>query len=110
MLNAIGYVIKQADARYTDQLHVVSVKAESDTLSNMRKTANNKPDFRTVTETNEIGASWTCKSEISNEEYVNLSIATREFDPKKPFANLHGAVGSDEEKLFAAIRNTGDQN
>ena len=103
-------MIKQADARYTDQLRVVSVKAESDTISNMRKTADSQPDFRMVTETNDIGASWTGKSETSNKEYVNLSIAVPEFCPKKPFANLHGAVGSDDENLFAAIRNTGDQN
>jgi uncharacterized protein (DUF736 family) len=49
MLNAIEYVIEQAGVRYTDQLRVVSVKAESDTLSNMRKTADNQPDFRVVT-------------------------------------------------------------
>ncbi len=61
-MNAVGYVTKQTDARYTDQLRVVSVKVESDTLSNMQKTAVNQPDFRMVTETNEIGGSWTCKS------------------------------------------------
>jgi uncharacterized protein (DUF736 family) len=76
----------------------------------MQKTTNSQPDFRMVTETNDIGASWTCKSETSNKEYVNLSIAVPEFCPKKPCANLHCAVGSDEENLFAAIRNPGDQN
>jgi uncharacterized protein (DUF736 family) len=76
----------------------------------MRKTADSQPDFRMVTETNDIGASWTCKSETSNKEYVNLSIVVPEFCPKKPFASLHGAAGPDEEKLYAVIKNTGDQN
>jgi uncharacterized protein (DUF736 family) len=61
-------------------------------------------------ETNEIGAIWTCKSETSNKEYVSLSIAAPEFGPKKPFANLHSAAGSDEESVFTAIRNTDNQN
>jgi uncharacterized protein (DUF736 family) len=108
MLNVIGYVTKQADAHYTDQLGVVSVKAEIDTISKLRKTADSQPDFRVVTETDEIGASWTCKSETSKNEYVNLSFAASEFGPKQPFANLHGASGSDEANIFAAFRNIGD--
>ena len=93
-----------------DQLRVVSVKAESDTLSNMRKTADSQLGIHIVTGTNEIGTGWTCKSETSNKEYVNLSIAVPEFCSKKPFANLHGAAGPDEENFFAVIKNTGDQN
>jgi uncharacterized protein (DUF736 family) len=81
MLNAIGYVIKQADARYTDQLCVVSVKAESDTLSNMRKTADNQPDFRTVAEGSELSAARSKARETSGKEYVSLSIAAPEFGP-----------------------------
>jgi uncharacterized protein (DUF736 family) len=108
MLNGVGYVIKQTDRRYTAQLRVISVKAESDTLSDMRNSADSQPDFCIATKPMRSAQFGLAKSETSNKEYVSLSIAAPEFGPKKPFANLHSAAGSDEESVFTAIRNTGD--
>jgi uncharacterized protein (DUF736 family) len=39
---------------------------------------------------------------------VSLSIAAPEFGPKKLYANLGRAAGSDEENLYAVIWNPGD--
>jgi len=110
MLNATGHMIEPVGGRYKGTLRTVSIKAEIDILPNTQKIADRLPDFHLATESIEIGAGWMHKGEASNKEYVNLSIAAPEFGPKKPFANLHGAAGSDEENLFFAIRNTGDQN
>jgi uncharacterized protein (DUF736 family) len=40
---------------------------------------------------------------------VSLSIAAPEFGPKKLYANLGKAVGSDTKKLNAVIWNTVDE-
>ena len=56
----------------------------------------------------EIGAIWTRKGETSGKDYVSLSIAAPEFGPKKLYANLGKAAGSEVEDLFALIWNPGD--
>ena len=40
-----------------------------------------------------------------NKEYVSLSIAAPEFGPKKLYANLGKAAGSDDKDLCAVILN-----
>jgi uncharacterized protein (DUF736 family) len=50
MLNAIGYVISQADGRYKGTLDTVSIKTEIGILLNILKTDDSQPDFRTVIE------------------------------------------------------------
>jgi uncharacterized protein (DUF736 family) len=97
IMTAIGYVTKQTDGRYKGTLRTVSIKADIDILPNMQKTSDSQPDFRVVTEGIEIGAGWTRKGETSNKEYVSLSIAAPEFGPKKLYANLGKAAGSDDK-------------
>jgi uncharacterized protein (DUF736 family) len=108
MMTAIGYVTKQADGHYKGTLRTVSIKADIDILPNTQKTSDSQPDFRVVTEGIEIGAGWTRKGETSNKEYVSLSIAAPEFGPKKLYANLGKAAGSDDKDLYAVIWNPGD--
>jgi uncharacterized protein (DUF736 family) len=108
IMTAIGYVTKQTDGRYKGTLRTVSIKADIDILPNVQKTSDTQPDFRVMTEGIEIGAGWTRKGETSNKEYVSLSIAAPEFGPKKLYANLGRAAGSDEENLYAVIWNPGD--
>ena len=62
MLNVIGYVTKQADGRYKGHLRTLSIKAEIDILSNIRKTADTQLDFRVMTEANEFGVGWPAKA------------------------------------------------
>jgi uncharacterized protein (DUF736 family) len=108
IMTAIGYVTKQTDGRYKGTLRTVSIKADIDILPNTQKTSDSQPDFRVVTEGIEIGAGWQKKGETSGKEYVSLSIAAPEFGPKKLYANLGRAAGSDEEDLYAVIWNPGD--
>jgi uncharacterized protein (DUF736 family) len=108
IMTAIGYVTKQTDGRYKGTLRTVSIKADIDILPNTQKTSDTQPDFRVVTEGIEIGAGWSKKGETSGKEYVSLSIAAPEFGPKKLYANLGHAAGSDDENLYAVIWNPGD--
>jgi uncharacterized protein (DUF736 family) len=108
IMTAIGYVTKQADGRYKGTLRTVSIKADIDILPNTQKTSDSQPDFRVVTEGIEIGAGWSKTGETSGKEYVSLSIATPEFGPRKLYANLGRAAGSDDENFFAVIWNPGD--
>jgi uncharacterized protein (DUF736 family) len=108
IMTAIGYVTKQADGRYKGTLRTVSIKADIDILPNIQKTSDSQPDFRVMTEGIEIGAGWSKTGETSGKEYVSLSIAAPEFGPKKLYANLGKAAGSDDENLYAVIWNPGD--
>jgi uncharacterized protein (DUF736 family) len=105
---AIGYVRKESDGRYKGHLKTVSIKAEVEIVPNLNKTADSHPDFRVVTQGIEIGAGWTKRGETSGKEYVSLSIAAPEFGPKKLYANLGRAAGSEDEDLYAVIWNPGD--
>jgi uncharacterized protein (DUF736 family) len=107
-MTAIGYVRKENDGRYKGHLRTVSIQAEIDIVPNQQKTSDSQPDFRVLTQGIEIGAGWQKKGETSGKEYVSLSIAAPEFGPKKLYANLGRAAGSDEEDLYAVIWNPGD--
>ena len=107
-MTAIGQVRKENDGRYTGQLKTVSIKADIDIVPNTNKTADNHPDFRVLTQGIEIGAGWTKKGETSGKEYISLSLAAPEFGPKKLYANLGRAAGSDDENLYAVIWNPAD--
>jgi uncharacterized protein (DUF736 family) len=108
IMTAIGYVTKQADGHYKGTLRTVSIKADIDILPNTQKTSDTQPDFRVVTEGIEIGAGWSKTGETSGKEYVSLSIAAPEFGPKKLYANLGKAAGSDDKDLYAVIWNPAD--
>jgi uncharacterized protein (DUF736 family) len=77
-------------------------------VPNEQKTSGSQLDFRVLTQGIEIGAGWQDKDEASGKEYVSLSIAAPEFGPKKLYANLGRAAGSDEENHYAVIWNPGD--
>jgi uncharacterized protein (DUF736 family) len=55
-LNAVGYVIRQADGCYKGTLRTVSIKADIDILPNTQKTSDSQPDFRLMIEADKIGA------------------------------------------------------
>jgi uncharacterized protein (DUF736 family) len=102
-------VTKQADGHYKGTLRTVSIKADIDILPNTQKTSDSQPDFRIMIEADKICAGWTRKREASNKEHVSLSIATPEFGPKKLYAKLGKAAGSDDKDLYAVIWNRFDQ-
>jgi uncharacterized protein (DUF736 family) len=90
-------------------LRTVSIKADIDILPNIQKTSDSQPEFRMMTETNEIDENWTFKGEPSNKEYESSSIAAPEFGPKKLYSNFGKAAGSDDKDLYTVIRKHFDQ-
>jgi uncharacterized protein (DUF736 family) len=101
-------VIRQADRCYKGHLRTVSIKIEIDILTNIQKCSDSQLSFRVITEGIEVGAGWTRKGETSNNEYLCLSIAALESGPKKLYANLGKAAGSEDKDLYSVIWNPGD--
>lgn len=102
---AIGYVTKQDNGGFRGQLKTVSIKAEIDIVANRTKNDDTQPDFRVIAQGVEIGAGWTRTGQTSGRAYVSLSIAAPEFGPRKLYANLGQAAGSDDPNLYALIWN-----
>ena len=105
---AIGYVTKQSNGGFKGQLRTLSIRAEVDIVPNPTKSADNQPDFRVLTRGYEIGAGWLRTGETSGKEYVSLSLAAPEFGPRKLYANLGRAAGTDNPDEFAVIWNPAD--
>lgn len=107
-MTAIGYVTKQPDGRYTGQLKTVSIQAEIEIVPNDQKNGSNHPDFRIFTGDVEIGAGWLKTANSSGKDYVSLSLAAPEFGPRRLYANLGQAAGSDNPDFYAVIWNPAD--
>jgi len=99
---AIGYVTKNDDGSFKGQLKTLSIRAEIDIVANRSKTSDNQPDYRVLSDGVEVGAGWNCRSEISDNDYVSLSLAAPEFGPRRLYANLGQAPGGPEDR-FALI-------
>jgi uncharacterized protein (DUF736 family) len=108
MLNAPGYVTKQANGRYKGTLPTASAKADIDTQPIMWRTADSQLGFRLMTEDCEIEAGWTRKGETSNKKCIILSIAAPELGPKKLYGYFGKTAGSDDKDLYTEIWNPGD--
>lgn len=96
---AIGYVTRNASGGFQGQLKTLSIRAAIEILPNERKSSDNQPDFRVLSEGVEVGAGWTRRSETSGRDYVSLSFAAPEFGPRRLYANLGRAAGQDEDTL-----------
>ncbi len=107
-MTAIGYVTKQPDGGYQGELKTVSIQADIQIVPNDQKAGSNHPDFRVYTDGVEIGAGWLKVSNSSGNEYVSLSLAAPEFGPRRIYANLGKAAGSDNPDFFAVIWNPVD--
>ncbi len=107
-MTAIGYVTKQEDGSYKGQLKTVSIQAEIEIVPNDQKSGTNHPDFRVYSGDIEIGAGWIKTSNSSGKTYVSLSLAAPEFGPRRLYANLGKAAGSDNPDFFAVIWNPVD--
>jgi uncharacterized protein (DUF736 family) len=104
---AIGHVTRTENGGFKGQLRTLSIRADIDILPNDRKTNDNQPDYRVLSEGVEVGAGWTRRSETSGRDYVSLSLAAPEFGPRRLYANLGRAAGQDEDS-FALIWNPAD--
>ena len=104
---AIGIVTKLGDGSFKGQLKTLSIKADILVEPNEGKSTDAQPDYRVFSNDVEIGAGWNRHSEASGRDYVSLSLAAPEFGPRRIYANLGRAAGSDDA-TFAVIWNPAD--
>ena len=104
---AIGTVTKAQDGSFKGQLKTLSIKADILIQPNERKTSDAQPDYRVLSGDVEIGAGWMRRSEASGRDYISLSLAAPEFGPRRLYANLGRASGTDED-TFALLWNPAD--
>lgn len=103
---AIGYVNRLDDGSYRGMLRTLTVSAPLKIMpSQGKKPDSDQPDFRVYCNGAEIGGAWIKRGKQSGEEYVSLSIAAPEFGPRKLFANLGKAAGSESDDEFAVLWN-----
>lgn len=102
---AIGYVNKLDDGSYRGTLRTLSISAALKIIPNKdKKPDSDQPDYRVYANGAEIGAAWIRKNKDSG-DYVSVSISAPEFGPRKLFANLGRAAGSESDDEFAVIWN-----
>lgn len=104
---AIGYVTRDGNG-FKGQLRTLSIRAEIEITPNPRKNGDTQPDYRVSAGGVEVGAGWIRRGEMSGRDYVSLTLAAPEFGPRRLYANLGRAAGSDDEDAFALIWNPAD--
>jgi len=105
---AIGTVTKRPDGRYEGELKTLSVRADIAIVPVGEKASPTQPDYRVISQGNEIGAGWIRTGQISGKEYVALSIAAPELGQKTLYANLGRAAGQADPDVYALIWNAQD--
>ena len=104
---AIGYVQRQSDGSFKGSIRTLSVNAEVQIIPNRGKTGE-QPDYRVVSGGVELGGGWVRTGEVSQREYVRLSMSAPELGQRTLYANLGRAAGQDDEETYAIIWNPGD--
>jgi len=103
---AIGYVNKLDDGSYRGTLRTLSISAPLKIMPNKEKKADSdQPDYRVYANGAEIGGAWIRKNKDTGADYVSVSISAPEFGPRRLFANLGRAAGSESDDEFAMIWN-----
>lgn len=104
---AIGYVQRLADGSFKGSIRTLSVNAEVQIIPNRGKTGE-QPDYRVVSGGVELGGGWVRTGEVSQREYVRLSMSAPELGQRTLYANLGRAAGQDDDETYAIIWNPGD--
>ncbi|WP_157219159.1 DUF736 domain-containing protein [Flavisphingomonas formosensis] len=104
---AIGHVTRDGNG-FKGQLRTLSIRTEIEIHPNPRKTGEAQPDYRVSAGGVEVGAGWVRRGEMSGRDYVSLSLAAPEFGPRRLYANLGRAAGSEDDDSFAIIWNPAD--
>lgn len=105
---AIGFVNGEIAEGFVGQLKTLSIRASIEIRPNLDKKDKAHPDFRVLSEGVEIGAGWIRTGQSSGEPYVSLSLAAPEFGPRRLYANLARAAGSDQPGNYVLIWNPAD--
>lgn len=106
-MTAIGHVTRTANGGFKGEVRTLTVRADIDIVPNQTKSGESQPDYRVLSDGVEVGAAWNRRSETSGRDYVSVSLAAPEFGPRRLYANLGRASGSDENS-FALIWNPAD--
>lgn len=104
---AIGYVQRQSDGSFKGSLKTLSVNADITIIPNRGKTGE-QPDYRVLAGSVELGGGWVRTGEVSQREYVRLTMSAPELGPRTLYANLGRAAGQDDDDAYAIIWNPGD--
>ena len=104
---AIGYVTRDGNG-FKGQLKTLSIRTDIEIIPNTRKSGDTQPDYRVSAAGVEVGAGWVRRGEMSDKDYVSLSLAAPEFGPRRLYANLGRAAGQDDDDAFAIIWNPAD--
>ncbi|KKW92498.1 DUF736 domain-containing protein [Sphingobium chungbukense] len=106
-MSAIGHVQRQSDGSFKGSIRTLSVSAEVQIIPNRGKVGE-QPDYRVMSGGVELGGGWIRTGEVSQREYVRLSMAAPELGPNTLYANLGRAAGQDDEDVYAIIWNPGN--
>jgi len=105
---AIGYVQRQPDGVFSGRLQTLSVNADIQISPNRGKVGD-QPDYKVRAGAVEIGGGWIRTGEVSQREYVRLSLAHPDLFGGRPlYANLGRAAGQDDDDAYAIIWNPGE--
>jgi uncharacterized protein (DUF736 family) len=104
---AIGYVQRQENGSFKGVLKTLSVRAEIEIIPNRGKIGD-QPDYRILAGGVELGGGWIRTGEMSEREYVRLSMSAPELGSRVLYANLGRAAGQDDDDAFAIIWNPAD--
>lgn len=104
---AIGYVTRLEDGSFKGQIRTLSVSAEITIIPNRGKIGE-QPDYRILAGGVELGGGWIRTGEVSQREYVRLSMSAPELGRRTLYANLGRAAGQDDEDTYAIIWNPGE--
>lgn len=105
---AIGIVNGSIEKGFVGQLATLSIRAPIEIRPNRGKGARIQPDYRLWSDGVEIGAGWIRVGAGSGKAYVSITLEAPEFGPRRLYANLGRAAGSEDENSFAILWNPTD--
>lgn len=104
---AIGYVTRLKDGSFKGEIRTLSVSADITIIPNRGKTGE-QPDYRVLTAGVELGGGWIRTGEVSQREYIRLSMSAPELGRRTLYANLGRAAGQDDDDSYVIIWNPGE--
>lgn len=107
-MGTIGIVNGSIEKGFVGQLTTLSIRAPIEIRLNRGKGRDVQPDYRVWSNGIEIGAGWIRVGAGSGKPYVSITLEAPEFGPRRLYANLGRAAGSDDESNFAIIWNAVD--
>jgi uncharacterized protein (DUF736 family) len=104
---AIGYVTRLKDGSFKGEIRTLSVSADITIIPNRGKTGE-QPDYRVLAAGVELGGGWIRTGEVSQREYIRLSMSAPELGRRTLYANLGRAAGQDDDDSYVIIWNPGE--